>query len=117
MPVPSFFRPARAAILLVSAAALWACADQQSQDITGASKGGPRYSVAVPEGMSLQCPPRPNVKARSVERGAEHDLNGNGVVCDDQIGPVELPEGMPRPPAITTDDSPFPKATTLSAAP
>ena len=117
MRLPHISRPARAIILLVSAVALSACEDQRPQEITGSSKGGARYSVAVPEGMSLQCPPRPTVKARSVEPGAEHDLNGNGVVCEEQMAPVGLPEGMPKPPALTTDDSPFPKATTLSAAP
>ena len=119
MTQPNSSGAIRIALLAVSVLSMSACADKMSQQITGggASTSGPRYTVAVPEGMSLQCPPRPTVKSRSVEPGAEHDLNGNGVVCDEQMVVVGLPEGMPRPPAITTDDSPFPKTNTLSATP
>jgi hypothetical protein len=102
-------RPTRASLLLLglAATALAACADE-TRRITGVSDQRPRLSVAVGEGMSLQCAPRPNITARIVTPGTDADLNGNGVVCDERLGPSYLPAEIAAPEPITSDDAPFP---------
>lgn len=91
--------------------ALGACTEQARRTgaaPTGVPNGRPRLQVTVPAGMSLRCPPRPTVTARSVEPGAELDVNGNGIVCDERLVAPGLVHADGR--VITSDDVPLPDA-------
>lgn len=55
---------------------------------------------------TLDCPPRPNVTKRTVTAGAEADRNGNGIVCDEQMG------GPADDRKLTTDDIALPQPAT-----
>lgn len=69
-------------------------------------------TVAPGDGMSLQCPPGPNVVAKQVDPGTGLDFNGNGVTCVERRGVHDAPVAdMPAPdapPPVESDDSLFP---------
>ncbi len=115
------FRARRAATAIWFGAvtlALGACADHTTQAVADALQVRPQFSVSVPDGMRLQCPPSPHVRPRAVTAGTDADRNGNGVVCDEQLGPPGLPEGVAPSPVLTTDDLPLPtKSTTVGVSP
>lgn len=95
-------------VLVTMAIGFAACAEQTTRAVSPGLEGRPHFAIAVPEGMSLQCAPRPTVAPRVVEPGAEHDLNGNGIVCDETVGPRGVHDGGATLPVATTDDIPLP---------
>jgi hypothetical protein len=90
------------------------CADPVAQETPGTPVTGSRLTVAIVEGMSLQCPPRPNVTAKSVSPGTRFDVNRNGVVCVERVGPPDMPQGPGSPPPIESDDELFPVTPTVT---
>ena len=69
-------------------------------------------TVAVSDGMSLQCPPGPRFVAKQVDPGTGLDANGNGVICVERTGLPDMPalDVLPpdAPPPVESDDSLFP---------
>lgn len=84
-----------------------ACAEPVAQE-TPATLSGSKLTVAIVDGMSLQCAPRPNVTAKRVSPGSRFDVNRNGIVCEERVGPPDLPQGPGAPPPIESDDELFP---------
>lgn len=81
--------------LVLSVLTVAACEHAQSFEPV---KPPSRPLLSAADAANLVCPPLPNVTARSVQRGTDADLNGNGTVCDRD-------EGLPgRPRLLTTDD-------------
>ncbi|HEU5174859.1 MAG TPA: hypothetical protein VFT96_08915 [Gemmatimonadaceae bacterium] len=84
------------------------CADPVAQESPARPVTESSLTVAIVEGMSLQCPPRPNVTAKSVSPGTRFDVNRNGIVCVERVGPPDMPQGPGAPPPIESDDELFP---------
>lgn len=83
------------------------CAEPVAQEVPGTVSGS-KLTVAIVDGMSLQCPPRPNVTAKRVSPGSRFDVNRNGIVCEERVGPPDMPQGAGAPPPIESDDELFP---------
>ena len=99
---PAFQGVALAALLLGAA-----CAEPVAQETPGTVSGS-KLTVAIVDGMSLQCAPRPNVTAKRVSPGTRFDVNRNGIVCEERVGPPDMPQGPGAPPPIESDDELFP---------
>lgn len=68
---------------------------------------GPALTAEVADGSTVQCPPRPNVRAQTVEPGSDLDVNGNGIVCEEGLAPAGLP-GFDTAPPLVMDDAIMP---------
>ena len=102
--------------LLTGAGALAGCANDAQLAPQPVGTIPARLSVAtLPDGMSLQCLPSPFVSQRNVTAGSSFDDNGNGIVCDEQLGPPGAPSGALLP-ARTSDDVPLPTPTAPALA-
>ena len=102
-------------IVVAVAAVLAACSERPTTALTAPEAQPALSEVAAsagtaPEGYDFGCPPRPFVAQREVAPGTAEDLNGNGVVCDEQpedtdtalvwtLDDVLLPVGIPLPSA------------------
>ena len=84
-----------------------ACAEPVAQEAPGTVSVS-KLTVAIVDGMSLQCAPRPNVTAKRVSPGSRFDVNRNGIVCEERVGPPDIPQGPGAPPPIESDDELFP---------
>ena len=102
--------------LLTGAGALAGCANDAHLAPQPTVTSPARLSMAsLPAGMSLQCLPSPFVSPRNVTAGSSFDDNGNGIVCDEQLGPPGAPSGALLP-ARTSDDFPLPTPTAPALA-
>ena len=61
--------------------------------------------------LVLDCPLRPNIARRAVEPHTSADLNGNGIVCDQRLGPADASR------IITIDDLLMPRSAQPSTTP
>lgn len=95
-----------ASVLLIAA-----CAEPTTRR-TQAPATDVQATVAVSDGMSLQCPPGPGDVAKQVDPGTGLDANGNGVICVERTALPDMPalDVLPpdAPPPVESDDSLFP---------
>ncbi len=107
MPSKPALRPPCAVAVLAALLVGSACSDH-ARRTTGVAAEPPRLNVLVPDGMTLQCPPRLGVSPRVMATGTGADGNGNGVICDERIGPPVPSGSPPAGPVVTFDDASFP---------